>query len=301
MQERMTPTDWSWDDVRLFLAAMRDRSLTGAARTLDVNQSTASRRLTALEAALGVRLFDRLRDGLEPTPVAADVLPLAEAAEAAMLSFGQAVAGRDAALVGAVRLAVPDAMDSLLVVPELPRFYANYPRIALEVVGSPALANLARREADIALRFVRPTAGDVVVRRLARMDTSAWAREGAPAGWITGDDGEGSPDEVAWAAQHIGADHVVLRVNRMEARLAAVSAGLGRALIPDAAASRVGGLVRVDGLPPAPGCDLWLVAHRRLYQVPRVRAVWDFLAEMVPTTLASVAEPAAATPPGAAR
>lgn len=289
--ERLAVTEWSWDDVRLFLAASRARSLTGAARTLGVNQSTASRRLAALEAALGVRLFDRLRDGLEPTPVAADVVPLAEAAEAAMHGFAQAVAGRDAALVGAVRVAVPDAMDSLLVVPELLAFYERYPRIRLEVVASPTLANLARREADLALRFVRPSAGDVVVRRLARMTSDVWAREGAGSGWITGDEGEGAPDEAAWTAQHIPADAVALRVNRMEARVVAVQAGLGRAVLPDAAAERIPGLVRRPVGAPPPPCDLWLVAHRRLYQVPRVRAVWDFLAELVALRLGGEAGP----------
>jgi len=269
--ERPLPSRWNWDDLRLFLAAMRDRSLTGAARTLGVNQSTASRRLGALEAELGARLFDRMRDGLVPTAVAEDVMALAEAAEAAMLGFSQAVAGRDETLVGAVRLAVPDAMDSLLVVPELGAFYERYPRICLEVVASPNLANLARREADLALRFVRPSAGDVVVRRLTAMQSGVWSRAGAPEAWITGEEGEGSPDEVVWLGQEVDPAAVRLRVNRMESRVAAVVAGLGRAILPNAAAAQIPGLLRLPGEPPP--CDLWLVAHRRLFVVPQVRAV----------------------------
>ena len=97
--------------------------------------------------------------------------------------------------------------------------------------------------------------------------------------------GYGAPDELAWLGAHVAPEAVVLRVNRMEARVAAVQAGLGRAVLPDAAAERVGGLGRVPGLPSPPPCDLWLVAHRRLYQVPRVRVVWDFLAELVTTRL----------------
>lgn len=279
MQERNP--DWAWDDLRVFLAAMRTGSLTRAARTLGVNPSTASRRLGALEASLGVRLFDRVRDGLEPTPVARDVLVPAEAAEAAILGFSSTIAGRDSALQGGVRLTVPDAMDSLLVVPALPIFYARYPRITLEVIGSPALLNLARREADLALRFVRPVAGDLVVRRLVTMTTGVWTRADAPDRWILADDGDGAPAEQAWIARHVPDVRAILRVNRMEARVAAVEAGLGRAALPDAAARRIPGLVRVPLPDDPPACELWIVAHRRLYGVPRVRAVWDFLVEVV--------------------
>lgn len=280
----MTHADWSWDDVRLFLAALRARTLTGAARELGVNQSTVSRRIAALEEAMGARLFDRVRDGLEPTAVALDAVATAEVAEAALHTFAQTVAGRDSALVGVVRLAVPDAMDSLLVVPELPSFYEQYPRIVLEVVGSASLANLARREADLALRFVRPSAGEVVVRRLVTLTNGVWAREGARDAWILGDEGGSPLEEEAWLAQHVRDGEIGLRVNRMEARFAAVQAGLGRAILPDAAGRRIPGLVRVADLDP-PACPLWLVAHTRLYGVPRVRAVWDFLAKVVPERL----------------
>lgn len=279
MQERMNMRAWSWDDVRLFLAAARAGSLTGAGRALGVNQSTASRRLAALEAALGARLFDRHRDGLVPTPLTVDLLPLAERAEAAMFGFLEVVAGQDEGVVGTVRLAVPDGMDSLLVVPELPVFYQRHPGVALEVVGSASLANLARREADLALRFVRPAAGDYVVRRLASVSVGVWARPGAPARWILAD--EASPEDAAWAERHVPAEAVRLRVNRTEARVAAVQAGLGCALLPDAAARMLGGLERRAQGAPLPACDLWMVAHRPLYRVPRVRAVWDFLAEVV--------------------
>lgn len=277
--ERPGPGEWSWDDLRLYLAALRAGSLTGAAKALGINQSTASRRLAALETALGARLFDRLREGLEPTPAALDVRPLAEAAEAAMLGFAQAVGGRDEALAGAVRVSVPDAMDSLLVVPELPAFFERYPRIALEVVGTASLANLARREADLALRLMRPAGGELVARRLALLTTGIWSRPEAPDVFIAGDEGEGSPVEAAWLAAQVPSERVRLRVNRMEARVAAVRAGLGRAVLPDSAAAHLGGLVRHAGEPPS--AELWLLAHRRLYPVPRVRAVWDFLVQAV--------------------
>lgn len=274
----------SWSDLAVLLAAWRARSLTGAARELGVNQSTASRRLAALEGELGGRLFDRTPDGLVPTALAADLLPHAEAAETTMQRFRQALAGLDRRLEGDVRLAVPDGIDSLFLAPRLPAFFAQHPGVALEVVASATLTNLARREADLALRFVRPTAGDLISRRVATLAQGVWgtaerAGQGlAAAPWITWEEGSPGGTEAPWEA-HFAPAEPRLRVNRADARLAAARAGVGLTILPDALAVQWRELVRVEVPEPVPSCDLWLVAHRALFAVPRVRAVWTFLVQ----------------------
>ncbi len=285
MHTRIPTSPLDWDTLRLFLAATRARSLTGAARALGLDQSTASRRLAALEKSLGVRLFDRVPGGLELTPTGQEVLPVAEAAEAQVLEFVRTSAGADVALKGTVRVAVPEAIDSELLVPELGRFYERYPQVVLEVVASPFLANLARREADLALRFVRPEGGEWVALKAANLESGVWgtralvARGVAKAPWVTWDEASAQGEEARWMARHIPVANVRLRTNRVEALVAAAREGLGLAILPDALARRAGGLARLEQPHALPAAALWLVGHPSLLKVPRVRAVWDWVLE----------------------
>jgi len=286
MQTRIPSPPLDWDALRFFLAASRARSLTGAARALKLDQSTASRRLAALERSLGVRLFDRVPDGLEPTAIAAQVLSLAEAAEAQVLELVRTVAGADEGLQGTVRVAVPEAMDSELLVPELPAFYERYPKVQLDLVAGATLLNLARREADVALRLVRPEGGDFVALRVASLTTGAWGlpalvEQGvARAPWVTFDEATAFAGEARWLARHVSPGQVRLRCNRLEALTAAAKLGLGLALLPDAMAQRVGGLQRLPLPEIGPAAPVWLVGHKALLRVPRVRVVWEFLREV---------------------
>lgn len=274
---------WSWDDLHLFLAAHRSGSLTSAARALGVNQSTASRRLAALEEVLGARLFDRVPGGLRPTPLAAEVLAHAEAAERGVMGFASAVAGVDTRVSGTVRVAVPDGVDSLLVAPMVGELLERHPGLVVELVASPVVANLARREADLALRLVRPS-GDLLCRKVATMTNAVWGTERhattrlADAPWITWDEGL-DPGEAGWTARHVPTERVVLRVNRSDAKLASARAGVGLVVLPVAVGREFPELRRLDA-PPLPATDVWLVAHPALRDVPRVDAVWSFLADL---------------------
>ncbi len=278
-----------WRDLPVLLACWRAGSLTEGARLLGVNHATASRRLAALEEKLGSRLFDRNPDGLAPTPIALELLPHAEAAEAAMTGFERAVLGLERGVDGPVRLATPDGFDSLLVAPHLVELFARHPGVALHLVPTPTATDLGRREAaDLTLAFVRPTQGDLVARRLAELTQGVW---GAPARvseglgrapWIA----SGDPDATTapWEQRHVhGAPRV--RIHRLEARLAAARAGIGLTILPDLFARTVPELDDARTAEPVPSVDLWLVAHRALHAVPRVRAVWSFLVDLAERTL----------------
>ncbi|MES2640634.1 MAG: LysR family transcriptional regulator [Myxococcota bacterium] len=282
MQNRMP----DWEDLRVFLAVARTGSLSAAGRSLGVDQSTVSRRVAALEATLGARLIDRVPGGVVLTPVARDALGLAEEAERRVASFASAVADADAGVRGVVRVALADGIDTFLVVPELPALYTRHPGLCLELVADVAMADLSRREADIALRFVRPEQGPLVARRVAHLTASVWARADlagndlAAMGWVDWEQPNAAWPEAQWAARHIAEGRVRFRTNRVEAKVAAIRAGIGAGILPDALARQVPGLARVDAPEGVPGCDAWLVATRPLYDVPRVRVVWDFLAEV---------------------
>lgn len=275
-----------WEDLRVFLAVARTGSLSAAGRALGVDQSTVSRRVVSLEAALGARLFDRVPGGVALTPAAKDALGLAEEAESRLTAFVSAMAGADEGLHGLVRVALVDGIDTFLVAPELPKLYARHPGLTVELVADTALADLSRRQADIAMRFVRPEQGPLVIRRIATLTTSAWVRADladrplAALDWVDWDERSLQHPEATWALRNIAPARVRLRANRVEAKAAAIRAGVGAGILPDGLAAQLPDLARVATPEPAPSCDVWLVATRPMYDVPRVRRVWDFLVEL---------------------
>lgn len=290
----MQMSEFRWDDVRVFLALMRTRSLLRAGQALGVNASTVGRRIDALEAALDVRLFDRTRDGVRPTAAAEQLLPAAEDFERAAVGVAGAAEGFEREPEGTVRLTGPPGVIDEFVAPAVGKLAARYPRLRLELDASIGYADLTRREADLALRGLRPSAGDLVTRKLGGspyvvIASKRYARalgtlaDPADARWIAWGPELAHIPSGAWLEQFIPPEAVVLRTNSMSAQLRALEHGVGVALHP-AAFTRVRSVVEVPLAPafcrraPVPPEDsLWLVGHRALRDVPRVAAVWDFI------------------------
>jgi DNA-binding transcriptional LysR family regulator len=285
--------DARWDDVRLFLALHRGGSLAAASARVGLDASTLSRRLAALEESLGARLFDRTRDGLVPTEAAELLLPSAEEMEAAHGRFARDASGLEREAEGVVRLSVIPGLADFLA-PALVRLHERHPRIRLEVDASSRLVDLSRREADLALRTIRPDGGDLVMQRVG---LSRWApmtsarRPRRPVkrwqevdwiGWAA--DLAGIPP-ARWLAKHAPGVEPLLRTSHIGLQLAAVREGVGVALLPLSYA-RVDAIVplgyakalagSVGELPPN---ETWLVGHKALRSVPRVAAVWALLLE----------------------
>lgn len=284
-----------WDDARVLLALLQKRSLSGAGAILGVNPSTVSRRLEALERALGARLFDRTPDGVLPTEVAEALAGHAESMDRAAAGLVLAAQGRELAVEGEVRLtALPGGME-YLVAPALPRLLAAHPRLRLVLDASVAYADLTRREADLALRSVRPASGDLLVRKLGEGTGGIFAAPGyaaelgrlrrlGDARWITWADDLAHLEPARFVAERVPADAVHVRSSHIGTQMAAARAGAGVVLI-DEVVGRANGLVEVSLAPalrrdlPRPRGELWLVVHRALRSVPRVAAVWEFLVE----------------------
>ncbi|MEM6927758.1 MAG: LysR family transcriptional regulator [Myxococcota bacterium] len=284
MQNR---TSFRWDDLQVFLAAWRTRRMAEAAQHVGVDASTISRRLAVLEESLQISLFDRTPEGLVPTDAARSLLPAAEMAEEAALRAQTAMAGYEREPEGVVKLAVADGMATHLLAPVMPQFFARYPRVKLEISGTPGIADLTRREADIAVRHVRPQRGDLVARQVTRSGYGVFASRdyaeshaGRPAeqlDWITWTEELAHLQESRWHATHIGGTPR-LRSRNLATMVAAARAGAGVVLLADGFTRLDASLVRVP-VDPEPDLDaeIWLVAHRALREVPRVQAVWGFL------------------------
>jgi DNA-binding transcriptional LysR family regulator len=290
----MQHENFRWDDALVLSALLREGTLSGAAARLGVNTSTIGRRLDALEAVLGGRLFDRSRDGVSPTALAERLGPHAEGLERSAASFVMAAAGREMLPEGEVRVTAPPGVAEHVVAPALPRLLARWPRLRITLDASVANADLSRREADLALRVVPPASGDLVTKKLAEVPEVLLAsrayserigvlRRLDQAQFITWADDLAHIPAAQWVARAVKPEAIVLRTSSIGAQLAAVQEGLGVAVLARMFA-KPRGLVEVRLAPslqrkvaPWPQSALWLVGHRALRDVPRVAAVWAFL------------------------
>ncbi len=284
-----------WDDLKYFLAVARTGSLTQGARTLRVSIATVSRRIATLERRLGARLFERKRTGYELTESGEAVRLKAEEIEQAILSVERQVLGRDRHASGKVRVTTGDDIAAIVIAPMLAKFSARYPGILLEIVARFEVANLVRREADIALRTVAPANDDVLVRHAGWWDLGLYAaRSYAEAHHLRpGINDLSNVDIITWDAEHSNlgggpwfAEHapgarVVLAANSRLIQQAACKAGLGVAILPCAAADHEPKLIRLLSPERVVSAKLWLVVHRDVARTARVRAVMDFLADIV--------------------
>lgn len=286
--------DTRWDDVRVFIAAYRDGSLGVAAGHLGLDVSTVSRRLTAFEEALDAQLFDRTRQGLVRLEAAEALFPAAEAMEAAHARLTREASTVGAEAEGVVRLSVPPGIADTFVAPRLAELCAEHPRLTLEIDASTAPVDLTRYVADIALRTIRPSGGDLRMKKLASARWVAVANRERAAQhgtlkrwdaipWIAWDGDLASLPVARWLARFAPSADIAVRTSHFASQVAAARVGVGAVLIPEAYAD-LNGLVplRLSRALKAsaaewPVDDLWLVSHRALRNVPRVDAVWRFL------------------------
>lgn len=282
-----------WDDIRYFLAAYRAGSTSRAARMLGVRHTTVGRRLAGLEEALGAVLFIRTPEGLAPTSHADAILALAEAAELNLAALPARVGGGDRDVVGMVRLTTSEAFADYLV-RHLPELYDRYPGLDVEVLSSNRVFDLARGEADLAVRMTTTTQAELTCRKVGMIAWSLYAadsyvaRRGLPdpptdlAGHevIGFDDSLKRSPGAEWLAVHARTAHVAFRGNSLGAILRAAGVGMGIAMVPCFMAASEPGLRRVSPhLVTLRG--VWLVFHPGLAEVARIRAVAEFIAEII--------------------
>jgi DNA-binding transcriptional LysR family regulator len=284
-----------WNDLKHFLAVARSGSLSEAARVLKTSPATVGRRIAALEDQLGARLFDRAQTGYALTEIGEAIRHKAEDVEESVLSVEREAFGGDLRATGKVRVATAEDIATFVIAPNLAEFRRSYPGIVLEIVAGWDVVNLTRREADIAIRTVRPTQVDVAIRQIGVWNCAVYVskdyaskhnlsaelndfREIEIISWTDESTFRGGD----WFVNHARDAPVVFAANSRHIQYAACKAGLGAAILPCLAADHDPSLVQL--LPPerVRSIDLWLVAHQDLVRTARVRAVLDFLADIAP-------------------
>lgn len=286
-----------WNTIRDFLAVARAGSLNQAANTLGVNATTVGRRVEALETALGVRLFQRAQTGFVLTDEGRDLVDRAEQVEDAALAFERLAEPTDT-VSGHVRLATAENLANFIILPALSSLRRKHPNLVVEVLADIQSANLHRREADLALRLVRPTQGNVTIKRLGEMRYGLYAssqylsqrrdaKNNCDIGrldtdqFIAWSDHYQNLPAAKWVERTLQGRSPALVVTSLYAQLVAARESLGMAVLPCFLAASEPSLRHVPSEADTIKQDLWLVLHSDLVASARVRAVADFLEGIV--------------------
>jgi len=277
-----------WENIRHFLAVAQSGTLSGAARALKVDHATVSRRLAALEAALDVRLVDRLPRSCRLTTIGRQVFERAMEMEAGAHGIARLAKAAHAPLVGRVTLSAPPALVVHLLAEQLARFRAQHPDIRLSLSAQAQQVSLSRREADVAVRLVQADEAGSVTRKIGTMAFGLYAHRSyahlaAPGNWqfIAFDQSCAEMPQQRWLLGIADGRPVACELNYSSEHLIAVRARVGVAGLPCFLGERDPDLVRIhEGVPPF-ARDIWLVVHRDLRKNPAIRAVMDFVAVVI--------------------
>ena len=288
MPDKKRTARLDWEDVRYFVALARHGTLSSTARSLRVNHATVARRIASLETLIGRPLFDRRAKGYVLTAEGKAVLKEASVMDEAALSVLRRLdAGTE--LSGLVRLAAGPVLAERFLIDRLRAFHERYPAIDLEVIGGSRVVSLAKREADVALRYGTPKDSELVARRVATITFGLYAstafrdklKAGQPLVFIGFDEESDFITEAKWLARQFGDRRFSFRTNSQTTQAAAARAGYGIALLPRyIVAAHEPDLVEVSLGGRLPERDVWLLIRRDLKNVPRVRAVTDYLVEV---------------------
>jgi DNA-binding transcriptional LysR family regulator len=284
----------NWDDVRVFLAVARAGQILGAARRLELNHATVSRRLAALEEALRTKLFRRLTTGTELTPAGIRFMEIAERMEADMIAARAAVAGEGEEVSGTVRIGAPDGFGVAFLARRLGELTTQHRDLTIQLVPVPRSFSLSRREADIAITVERPSEGRLVAGKLVDYSLGLFAarayveRHGLPAtaaelsrhtliGYV--------PDLIVspsldYAAEFSPEWRSSFAISSALGQAEAVRAGAGIGILHTFIARSMPELVPVEAVRPIRRA-YWLVYHESVRPLRRVQVVADFIARAV--------------------
>jgi DNA-binding transcriptional LysR family regulator len=285
--------NWEWDDIRFFLAASREGSLSGAARTLGVDHVTVGRRIAAFEERLGAKLLTRTPEGLTATPAGHAILRQCEAMEASAFDIERMVAGHDAQYSSRIRLTTTEVLATHVIVPEVAALREHYPQLQVEILTGIRLMDIARREAEIAVRPVRPTAPNLICRRLGELGFTLYAsrdylaEHGTPArgrglrghALITYSGTPASDFGPLFMKELTDGATIALRSNDIMARARGAAEGLGICELSCVFGDEQRHLVRVWPHEKPTLRPIWMVIHEDLRRAARIRLLSSAIVE----------------------
>ncbi len=293
----MNPSDFDWDLIRSFLAVLDQGSLMGAARVLSASQPTVGRHIAELECQLNVALFERTGRGLVPTETALRLAESARGMETSALELAQTLSKAKTQTRGTVRITASARFATTVMPTVLAKMRQALPEIQVELVASNAVSNLLRREADIAVRMMRPDQTSLVAKKIGSVVIGAFAHKNylalhmplrSPAdlmrhALIGGDTDTTILEGFKAMGYAITRESFVLRCDDYVVQWNAVRAGIGIGFAATYMQNESSDLVRVlPQLLKIPSLPAWLVVHREIRSNPRIRAVYDYLAKALP-------------------
>lgn len=270
----------NWNDLRYVLALAREGSVSAAGRVLSVEHTTVARRINALEKQLGSRLFDRLPTGYVMTPVAEKLYPHAVSMEELIQLADRDVFGMDAQLSGNLKLTASYDIFSRMVTPKLAEFSNQYPGIELEFLSSTNLADLAGRQADIALRLTPKPPEYLIGRKISALGHGIYAsntylnKKRSTDSLILWEHEHKSPE---WVQQHFQKARVAMRANEIVTMTECVRNHLGIARLPCYMGDSEPTLRRLDLKLTPSTWGIWVLSHVDLRSTAKVRVCREFL------------------------
>ena len=282
-----------WNLLRAFLAVVDTGSLTGAARQLATSQPTLSRQIGELERVLGVILFERVARGLQLTGAGQVLLPWARQMQQAAHGMALAALGQTQQLAGSVRLTASEMTSVWVLPPLLAGLRRRHPEIQIELLVSNMQENLLERQADIAVRHVRPTQGGLIARKIGVAAMGAWARRdyvervgghidmerAHEYDWIGYDRSDALLRAFRAAGIPAQREFFNIRCDNQVAGWQMALHGVGIAFATAHVARQAAGMQQVLGAEQVGYLPVWLTAHRELRHSARIRLVFDALAE----------------------
>lgn len=292
--------EFDWSLIRSFLAILEYGSLTAAARSTGISQPTLGRHVDELERQLGLVLFERKRTGLHPTPQATALRESAEQMSQGARSLQRLASGLDSSVSGQVHITASQSLAVALLPPLIARLNRKHPDIEILLAASNQIADLASREADIAIRMVEPTQSTLIARQLGSVSVVACASKAylrehphpqAAADLfahrvIAGDRNNELSDYLQRAGYPIEQLRYGLRSDDLMVQWEAIRAGLGIGFLVDCLVGSDPDVCRVLPDMPLPAFPIWLTVHREVRSNARVRASYDFLAAAITQALA---------------
>jgi DNA-binding transcriptional LysR family regulator len=283
-----------WDELRVLLAIQRGRSYAIAGRALGVDGTTVSRRLRELETSIGAHLVERTPDGLVLTATGLRAIRVAEQVEELVTGLDRELLGADERIEGDVRVTAGEGLLVHAIAPAVPKLQARYPGLKLEFIGATRTLDLARREADVAVRLSRPREPGLVTRKLGVLEYGLYAsadylrRKGTPRrvaelanhDFVAFDASLDSIPEMRWLAKHVPPERLVLRASTLPVLLSACVSGVGILAMAELFGNAAP-LTRVLPSQELPSREAWGVVHPDLRRVARVKVVLDWLAEVL--------------------
>ena len=284
-----------WEDLKTVLAVHRHGTLSGASRDLDVSHSTVLRRLQAMEERLGVKIFDKRREGLRATPAGQEMAEIGERFETDVDGLERRLVGQDLRPSGCVRVTTTDTLAAYLLGPILADFALAYPDIEIELVESQANLNLTKRDADIAVRPTSKPQQTLVGRRIGAMSLAVYGavdyldRVGrdvmAPDQiWCGFDESMGHTDIARHYTRYLGDKAPRLRANTVLGLLSYLKAGAGIGIVPCFAADQEPDLERLTEPENPTTIEIWLLTHRDLRSAARIQVFMEFVGSALKRT-----------------